>query len=95
MSGEFESIFSSKTNVDPKLNGLFKKKTVDQKDHVQLVISSRLAAKQAEEKKQAEEQLAKKDKKGEIKKRDPESEKRTVFVGNLHKDCQKNVKILV
>jgi hypothetical protein len=100
---KFESIFSSKTNVDSSLNSLFKKKiavevparksndlpgAVDSED-------DELQDEEADQIKSEIKQVGKKaktlkaDKK--VKRFDLESEGRTVFVGNLHIACKKNV----
>lgn len=79
---KFESIFGSNTDVDPNLNDLFSKKIERKPDN--------------EAKAPDSESKTKKGKKSEkdgkkIKKFDPETEKRTIFIGNLVKDCKKEV----
>lgn len=86
---KFQSIFDTNNNeenveVDASLNKLFKRKARS------LVIADD-DAKPIPDLKGVKEEL----KEPEIvkkKKRDPEEEKRTVFVGNLNVDCKKEVR---
>ncbi|CAF0757730.1 unnamed protein product [Brachionus calyciflorus] len=70
----FESIFSSNTQVDENLNELFQKK-------IERPIEPETPAKS--------EQDLKKSSQKKFKKLDPETEKRTIFIGNLSKETKK------
>jgi hypothetical protein len=100
---KFESIFSSNTNIDSNLSSLFKKKIAEPElpaKNIELpgAVDSEDDELQNEELDQLKteiKQVGKKAKKlkseKKVKRIDLETESRTIFVGNLHKDCKKSV----
>ena len=87
----FESIFSKNEDVDPSLNALFKrkiehksKKSKNSEETEDLPALDNLSEESSDE--EDPNNPAKK-----LKKLDPETERRTVFVGNLNSNSKKEV----
>lgn len=78
---KFESIFKSSDDVDPNLNKLFTRKLAPKKKNIEDLIFD------------LDENIDETDepKTKRPKKLSPETEKRTIFVGNLNNDCKKEV----
>lgn len=76
---KFESIFKSSDDVDPSLNKLFTRKLASKKKNIEDLIPD------------LDENIDETDepKTKRPKKLSPETEKRTIFVGNLNNDCKK------
>lgn len=83
MASAFESIFNTNSDVDPNLNKLF---TREVKVHKEPVEEETEESEKAVKRTKLDGKALKK-----VKKADLESEKRTVFIGNLHVDCKKEV----
>lgn len=79
MTTKFESIFASSTDVDPDLNKIFTRKVAKKGPKKNIEIPD------MEEMIEDDEEM----KPTRPKKLSPETEKRTIFVGNLNTDCKK------
>ena len=88
MNTEFQSIFSSNENVDANLSKIFKRKVDNKvnKNELEDILSNSS---------EDDEEIAAANSKGAkqslVKKRNAESENRTIFIGNLNCDCKKEV----
>lgn len=86
MNTEFQSIFSSNENVDANLSKIFKRKVDNKvnKNELEDILSNSS---------EDDEEIAAANSKGAkqslVKKRNAESENRTIFIGNLNCDCKK------
>ena len=87
MAANFESIFSSATTqVGPDLNKIFSRKVKKEKDTETKKKTKSSEIPDMDEMNDDYEPLSTKPKK-----LSPETEKRTIFVGNLSTDCKKEV----
>ena len=99
MPKKFQSIFSSNEKIDQNLNALFTQHQDEGKnvnENVELDETGSVVSFQSNNDEQQPTSNEERDKKSTNKnnkknKFDQEKEKRTVFVGNLQKDCKKEV----
>jgi len=98
MPKKFQSIFSSNEKIDKNLNALFaqhEEKNVN--ENIELDETGSVLSNESNNHEHPPQSNEERDKKSASKnskknKFDLEKEKRTVFVGNLQKDCKKEVK---